>query len=412
MKRACLARGMKRACLARGMNRAGVAALVLLLAAPAARALEPASVSVTGVVSASEVGEAAPRDAAYRAGLVAAVLEAAKGLLPPDKFAAESERLRATVKPLAQRFVLTYRIDGKLEKRRSPLDPAVEEYALPLTARVDTNQLRTFLVREGFLHEVGDRPSLALRVKPVGSLAQAPPKGALAHLEQSVRKTLADRQFVLVEPALRPGAGVGGEPASALELARSTGADVALELEVDWRPNPGSAAGVPGGVAEVRARAQRSDDGSELASSRFEGAGYHADRDAAVARALEAVEPQVGDNLALQLERNWQATAATDRPIELGLDSVSSLQQVLAVRQVLLQQLGARKAEVRELTPHGATLQVVSALGPGALQEKLASVRFEGFGLTPEDAGAGRARLRVDAHPAAPETLAPGPPQN
>ena len=393
------------------MTRAGLAALALALTlvAPAARALEPASVTVQGVVSATEVGEAAPRDAAYRAGLLAAVLEAAKGLLGPDKFAADGERLRETLKPTAQRFVLTYRVDGRLEKRHSPLDPAVEEYVLPLTARVDTNQLHAFLVHEGFLHEVGDRPSLALRVVPVGMLASTPPAGALAHLEQSVRKKLTDKQFVLVEPALRPG--VGGDPTSALELARSTGADVALELEVDWRPNSGTAS-VPGGVAEVRARAQRSEDGSELASSRFEAAGYHADRDAAIARALEAVEPQVGDNLALQLERNWQAVSATDRPVELGLDAVKSLQQVLAVRQVLLKQLGSRTAEIRELTPHGATLQVVTPLGPGALQEKLASVRFDGFALTPEDAGPGRARLRVDAQPAGAETLAPGPPQN
>jgi hypothetical protein len=393
------------------VSRAGLAAfaLGLVLAAGSARALEPVSVTVNGVVSTTEVGDTAPREAAYRAGLVAAVLEAAKGLLGPDKFAAESERLRETLKPTAQRFVLTYRNDGRLEKRHSPLDPAVEEYVLPITARVDTNQLRTFLVHEGFLHEVGDRPSLALRVKPVGALASTPPAGALAHLEQSVRKTLNDKQFVLVEPALRPG--VGGDPTSALELARATGADVALELEVDWRANPGSA-NVPGGVAEVRARAQRSEDGSELASSRFEAAGYHADRDAAIARALEAVEPQVGDNLALQLERNWQAVAGGDRPVELGLDSVSSLQQVLAVRQVLLKQLGSRTAEIRELTPRGATLQVVTPLGPGALQEKLASVRFDGFALTPEDAGPGRARLRVDAQPAGAETLAPGPPQN
>ncbi len=390
------------------VRRALLIAFAVLAASPA-RALEPASVAVTGVVSAAEVGQAAPRDAAYRAGLVAAVLESAKSLLGPDKFALEIERLRETLKPTAQRFVLTYRIDGPLEKRHSPLDPAVEEYALPLTARVDIGQLRAFLVHEGFLHEAGDRPSLALRVVPVGQLASKPPAGALAHLEQTVRKTLVEKQFVLVEPALRPG--VGADPTSALELARTTGADVALELEVDWRPSPG-AASVPGGVAEVRARAQRSEDGSELASSRFEGAGYHADRDAAIARALEAVEPQVGENLALQLERNWQAVAATDRPVELGLDSVSSLQQVLAVRQVLLKQLGARTAEVRELRPHGATLQVVSPLGPGALQEKLASARFDGFALTPEDAGAGRARLRVDAQPAAPETLAPGPPQN
>jgi hypothetical protein len=79
---------------------------------------------------------------------------------------------------------------------------------------------------------------------------------------------------------------------------------------------------------------------------------------------------------------------------------------------VLLQQLGARSAEIRELQPHQATLQVVSSLGPGALQEKLASVRFEGFTLSPEDAGAGRARLRVEVHPAAPEMLAPGTPPN
>jgi hypothetical protein len=385
----------------------GAALGAVLAAALASRAvaLEPVSVSVEGVVSSGEIGDTPPRDAAYRAGLVNAVLEAAKGILGADKYALESDRLQAAVRPQAQRFVLTYRIDGALERRHSPLDPAIEEYALPITARIDATQLRAFLVKEAFLHEASDRPSLALRVRGVGTLAESPPAGALAHLEQSLRRSLADQEFVLVDPALRPG--VGGEPASALELARSVGADVALDLEVDWRPAPPGASSVPGGVAEVRARAQRCDDGSDLAIARFEAAGYHAERDAAIARALEAVEPQVGENLALQLQRNWEAVAGADRPIELGLDAVSSLEQVMAVRRVLLQQLGARSAELRELRPQGATLQVVSPLGPGALQEKLASVRFEGFALSPEDAGAGRARLRVELHPAASETLTP-----
>jgi hypothetical protein len=219
-----------------------------------------------------------------------------------------------------------------------------------------------------------------------------------------VRQKLSSEQFVLVEPALRPGS--GGEPASALELARSVGADVALDLEIDWRSNPGPNT-VPGGVAEVRARAQRSDDGSELALARFEAAGYNAQRDAAIAQALEAVEPQVGENLALQLARNWQAVAATDRPVELALEGVGSLAQVFAVQKVLLQALGARSAEVRELRPRAATLQVVSALGPGALQERLARQRFDGFSLAPEDAGAGRARLRVENAAERAETLAP-----
>jgi len=391
------------------MTRVGLVGLYLALAG-SAFALEPVSVSVQGVVSSADVGEAAPRDAAYRAGLVTAVLEAARGILGQDKYALEAEKLRAVVAPMAQRFVLTYRIDGALERRHSPLDPAVEEFSLPITARIDATQLRALLVKQGFLHEAADRPSLALRVRPVGALADAPPAGALAHLEQSVRHSLTEREFVFVEAALRPG--VGGEPASALELARALGADVALDLEVDWRTSAPGASSVPGGVAEVRAHAQRSDDGSELAVVRFEAAGYHAERDAAIARALEAVEPQVGENLALQLQRNWEAVAATDRPIELGLDAVSTLDQVLSVRRVLLQQLGARSAEIRELQPHQATLQVISSLGPGALQEKLASVRFEGFGLSPEDAGAGRARLRVEVHPAAPEMLAPGTPPN
>jgi hypothetical protein len=382
-----------------GLIRGALAAALLVLAG-AAPALEPMSVSVQGVVSATEVGDAAPRDAAYRAGLVAAVLEAARGILGNEKYTAETERLHASLAPIAQRFVLTYRIDGALEKRHSALDPAVEEYALPITARIDATQLRAALVNEGFLHEAGDRPSLALWVKPAPTAAV--PASAPTHLEQAVRKSLSERQFVVVEPALRPGAGVS--PASALDLARGTGADVALDLELGWRPANGA---TPGGVAEVRARARRSDDGSELAVARFEGAGYDANADTAFMHALEAVEPQVGENLALQLQRNWEAVASTAKPVELGLDAVTSLEQVMSVRRVLLQQLGAKTAEVRELRPHAATLQVVSPLGPGALQEKLASTQFDGFGLSPEDAGAGQARLRVEVHPAAPDSLSP-----
>src|SRR5262249_9346624 len=155
---------------------------------------------------------------------------------------------------------------------------------------------------------------------------------------------LTERDFVFVETALRPG--VSAQP-SALELARSVGADVALDLEVDWRTAAAGASSVPGGGAGGRARAARRDGGGGLAGARFEAAGSHAERDAAIARALEAVEPQVGENLALQLQRNWEAVAATDRPIEVGLDAVSNLDQVMAVRRVLIQQLGAKTAEIR-----------------------------------------------------------------
>lgn len=387
----------------------GLAVLVVLaLAAASALGVEPISITAEGVVAAGPPADAPPRDAAFRAALLAAVFDAARGMLPPERADADAERLRAALEPGVQSFVLTYRIDGALSRRASKLDPSVQEWALPVTARIDAGALQSFLRRNGFARDAGDRPSVALRTRAIGALAENPPAGALAHLEGALRQGLGARQFVIVEPALRPGEDEA--PRSALELARAVGADVALELEVDWRPSSG-ATGAPGGVAELRARALRSADGSELAISRFEAAGYDALRDAAIARALAAVEPQVAENVALQLERNWAAQGPGDRPVELELDAVSGLAQVGAVRKALLGPLGASEAEVRELRPGGAVLRVVSKLSAGALQERLASVVFDGFALAPVEAGAGRARLRVEARSSSPESLAPGAPQ-
>ncbi len=376
-----------------------------LLGALPALALEPITVTSEGVVAATSASDPPPRDAAFRAALVAAVLEAARTLVPPARFELETEQLRAQLEPKAQSFVLTYRVGGSLARRTSPLDPEIQEWVLPVTARIDTAQLRDFLVRSGFIRDAGERPSLVIRVRSVGELAAAPPVGALSHLTRALRAKLEEQQFVLIEADLRPGE--GSEPRSALELARGVGADVGLELDVDWRPNP-QTVGVSGGVAEVRARALRSDDGSELGIARFEAAGYHAERDEAIAQALLALEPQLASNLGLQLERNWQAQTPGERPVELELEAVSSLSQVSAVRRALLGTLAAKSAEIRGLQPGGATLQVVSSLSAGGLQERLASLHFDGFALTPVEAGAGRARLRVEIAPSTPEELTPG----
>jgi hypothetical protein len=381
-------------------------ALVLLFAPVSARALEPVTVTTEGVVAAGAATEAPPREAAFKAALVSAVLEASRAFVPPERFAADAERLRGDLAPRAQGFVLTYQVGGTLARRPSALDPQVQEWVLPITARIDTNQLRAFLVQAGYVRESGERPSVVIRVRPVGALAAAPPVGALSHLSQSLRAKLEAAQFVLVDSALRPGE--DSEPRSALELARDVGADVGLELDVDWRPNP-QTIGTPGGVAEVRARALRSDDGSELAIARFEAAGYDAIRDEAIARALQAVEPQLGDNLGQQLERNWQAQTPSERPVELELEAVTSLVQVTAVQRALTGSLAARSAELRELRPGAASLQVLSPLSAGALQERLAGLHFDGFALAPVEAGAGRARLRIELAPATPEALAPGP---
>jgi hypothetical protein len=159
-----------------------------------------------------------------------------------------------------------------------------------------------------------------------------------------------------------------------------------------------------GGVAEVRARALRADDGSELAIARFEAAGYDAERDEAISRALAALEPQLAANLGLQLERNWQAQTPGERPVELELEAVSSLAQVDAVRRAILTTLAAKNAEIRA-RGGTATLRVVSSLPPAACRSG-SRLHFE---ASPSPGrGRGRARDFASRLPFRPGRLAPG----
>jgi hypothetical protein len=166
-----------------------------------------------------------------------------------------------------------------------------------------------------------------------------------------------------------------------------------VELRVGWRDQPGS--GPRSAIAEVGLSAQRTGDASELALGRFQGVGHHDAPAEALARALEAVQVQVVDNLVLQLSRNWQEIADADGPMELVLVDVTGLRQVLSVRELVRNRLGAEEVELLELAPGSASLRVQASLSPGALQDRLAAATFEGFALEPIEASAGRVSLRV-----------------
>ena len=131
------------------------------------------------------------------------------------------------------------------------------------------------------------------------------------------------------------------------------------------------------------------------ALARFEGAGYHADEDEALMRALEAVREQVAENIVFQLSRNWDELARADGPIEVVLLDVTSLIQVRAVRSALEASLGAKETALLELRPGSAWLRVVARLSPGALQERLTSVVFDGFQLETVEVEPERLSLRI-----------------
>ena len=372
---------------------AGVVFALCLVATPAP-ALDPATVSVEGVVPA-DAGTAAPRDRALREALLEAVLLVSRDYLPPELLEIEADRewLRDRLRPRAPAYILTYRIDAPLARRAAPDDPEVEEWVLALTATVDVTQVRQYLRESGLLATAGQRPSVALRVRRAadesGGAVEPWGADALAGFEQFLLRRLEGDGLVVIEPALRPS--TLQEPASTLELARVLGADIALDVDVRWVERR-TRERVVGGTAVVRLRAVRSDDGADVARVQLEAPGYHEDAEEALARALDALSPQVAQNLMQQLDANWEALSSDEGPLALVLLDVRSLVQVEAVRDSLAGVLGAEDVELVGLGPRTARLRLASPLSPGALQDRLAALVFDGFRLGPSRPGEAASR--------------------
>ena len=380
--------------------RTALGALLLpaaLLLPGSARALEPTTVRVEGSVALVEGLRGSPRDLAFQDAMEKAVFEVARLYIPPKSLQLEEERLREALAVRAQAFVLTYRVHGAPTRRASREEPGVQELVLDLTATVDAAQVRGALETLGVLNIEGDRPSVAIRVRPATRGSWMKP-ALFNEFEREVMRALEGRGYVIVDPALHPG---GGSYGGALELARGLGADVAIELVVRWRQRQQTNRMV-GGVAEVRVQALRARDGSELASARFDAPAYHQQREEALLRGLEALQGQVADNLVLQLERNWSALSREDGPLLLRLSNVSSSVQVDVVQRTLRDTLGAQRADLVELGPGSAELRVRAPLSPGALQERLSGVRYDGFSLEPVSVAKGEVNMRVLTPIAAP----------
>jgi hypothetical protein len=360
-------------------------------------ALEPTTVSVLGTVELDPENAGAARDLALHAALVEAALEVARRFVPPAVMALQEEPIREALAAEAAGFVLTYRVEGPVGARPSRDDPAQQEFVLGLRATVDATRVREKLRTLGVLEEHGGRASIVLRVRQ----SAAGPAGATAEPTAFVdflTRRLEQEAFVVVDPVLRAAGALGSE--SALELARSLGTDLALDVEIRWRER-GVSTRLTGGVVEVWARAFRAQDGFEVAFARFEAPAYHEDPDEALARALEAVQAQVAENLILQLGLNWQVLTKEDAPVQLRLLNATSLLQVDAIQHTLRNVLGADEASLVTLAPWVAEIVVRSPLSPGALQDRLVATVFDGFRLQPVEVSRRLVELRVEVLPGA-----------
>jgi hypothetical protein len=366
-------------------------AALLLVAAQPALALEPTTVKVEGRAPFEPGRAGRATQAALDNALEEAVMEVARLYLPERVLATPGteERVRESLGPRAPAFVLTYRRHGAPVARPSRDQPGLEEMVLELTATVDAAQVRSALASLGLLEAENERPSVALAVR--GSSSPAPPEGLFNPFAQYLIQALEDRGYVVVDPALHAG---GGREQGGLDLARSLGTDVGVDVAIGWLPQRGGAP--PGGTAEVRLVGFRARDGARLLSSRFDAPAYHDDFEQALLRALEALQSQVADNLILQLDRNWRALARDDGAVVLRLLNVSSFRQVEAVQRQLMDVLGARRADLVEIGPQSAEVRVSSPLSAGALQNRLAAASYQGFELEPVQVSSRGVSLRID----------------
>jgi hypothetical protein len=308
---------------------AAALALGLVLLAPGAgraQRIDPVTVEVEGRVAGPKGGALPARDALLRAALLEAVVEVTRRSLAPAVFEAQQDAIRAALEPKARSFVLTFRSGPS--HQQAALEPGMVEYLQPVAATVDGRRLRSFLAAAGWAPLEATRPSLVLCISPQAGLPPGDEGDApVERLRRFVAGELEAREFILIEPGVREGA--PGCELGALGLARALGADIGIELAVSSRSQPGGGTSPRSAIAEVVLHGQRAVDGSELALGRFEGVGHHDAPSEALTRALEAIQPQVVDNLVLQLGRNWQEIASAVGPIELVLVGVTGLAQVL-----------------------------------------------------------------------------------
>jgi hypothetical protein len=374
----------------------------LALAPQVRAAVDPVEVEVEGIAAVDPAKPGGARDAAFSAALVAAVVEVAEQTLSPEQLQGNEDRVREAMAADAPKLILGYKVQPGGGARASSLDPTQREYALRLRASVDRAQVRKRLAEAGLTRASGERPSLVVVARAAEPGAVRAP--ALISLEDRVKQALAGARFIVIEPALRRSD--APELPAAVDLARTLGADVAVDLEARWTPRA-TGERASGGVLEVAVSALRTRDAVPVGLARFESAAYHTDPGEAQSRAADALAPQVAENLLLQLQRNWEALSAEAPPTALVLGGVGSLAQVEAVAAALRGRLGAERVELRALRPRTAELEVRGPLSPGALQDRLAALAFDGFRLEPVAVTRERVELRVS--PPLPEVPA-GPP--
>ncbi len=357
-------------------------------------AVEPRTLRVEGRAEADPEGSGGARDRAVKAAFLEVAVEVARGLIPMPLAEPEVELLREALKPVAPGLVLTYRIEpgGRLQPLQE--EPERMEYVVQVTTTIDVAELLRELDELAFLRSPTGRPSVILRVRGRGAAWGGATDVRLEPLDRALREEFRMADFIVVDPGVLPG--MDPERRGLLELARATGADVAIDVQVELRET-GIGSRIVGVVAEVTALAIRVQDAFELARIRLDTPAYHTDPDEATMRALDSVKGPLSRNLRLQLEENWRVLARERGPIRLILHGVTGFGQVTAVWEVLRAGRGVEGAELRAIAPGQAEFILHNAPSAGVLQSLLAEADLPGFRLEPAAVAAGRLELMVRA---------------
>ncbi len=387
----------------RGMRRLPIVVLLMLAMGSLAWAQTAnKGIQIVHVIGTSQIrGDdmSASRESAIANGLVVAVSRVLFDVVPQETVVGNFQLLSERVFAKTDEFVRNYRVltestHGKLHR-------------VVVQATVSIRRLKQTLKKIGV--HIGKRPYprvlFCVAEKFVNDLSfeywwSADPSWRTGVSEESMRRILKDKGFVLVAP--RSNVASGSLPpelsaAEAVSLAQQLKAEIVILGQAEAQEAPSTMAGtIRSFKGTLIARAIRVDTGEQIAQTQRSALKASKEPGAGSREALRNAAELAGEDLALQIADAWFSPQSRLSRTELIIEGIGGkIASFVKFRGALGNMSGVDNLQLKEMMPDAAVLLVDYQGTTRALADALLLQNFDAFGLDISAIEANRIRLKL-----------------
>jgi hypothetical protein len=376
--------------------------LVLAMGFPAWAQTVDQGIQTVHVIGTSKIqghDMSASRDKAIADGLVAAVSRVLFDVVPQETVVGNFQLLSERIYPKTAEFVINYKVLAESTHDRL--------HRVVVQASVSVQRLKEALKKIGV--HVGKRPYPRVLFCVAEKLVNDPrfdywwsadPSWKTGVSEESMRQTLKDKGFELVEPQSNVVSGILSPELSAAEavsLAKQLNADVVVLGQAEVQAAPSTTAGaIPSFKGTLIARAIHVHTGEQIAQTQRSASTSSEDPYGGSREALRNAAGLSGEDLALQISEVWFSQKSGLSQTELIIKGVGgNIASFVKFRGVLGTMSGVDNLQLKEMMPDAAVLLVDYQGTAQALADALLLQNFDTFGLSIAEIGENRIRLQL-----------------